>query len=275
MKSRLFTSIFLFAMALAMQAQTLLIHGRVMHDDSPLPKANVVEIDANHRIINQTQTDAMGHFTLNVTGGKTSVRVTHHGMRKFTRKIGTRTTWEIVLEKEQDMGGANRVRSRHETTKLICGHIQGRIIPQLTWVEQLSDTTFCLVVPVRVSNGVEEYPQGRKMTVQDYNGRAVAIGHCIESAIPEEGAPQSYDPYVRASSNNSANNNSQFSSDDRDYFCYPRFLFGITDLEYLIDHSTELACFAVDTAPGDNYWLYYKSKNFAKELQKILNKMLK
>ena len=98
MKSRLFTSIFLFAMALAMQAQTLLIHGRVMHDDSPLPKANVVEIDANHRIINQTQTDAMGHFTLNVTGGKTSVRVTHHGMRKFTRKIGTRTTWEIVLD---------------------------------------------------------------------------------------------------------------------------------------------------------------------------------
>lgn len=274
MKNRLFSSILMFLFALLAQAQTYQIHGRVMHKDEPLTNANVVEIDINHRIINQTRTDASGFFTLNVTGGKTSVRVTHNGMRKFTHKIGTRTSWEIALDKEDDLG-SGKVRSSYETTKLLAGHMQGRVIPQLTWVEQLNDTTYCLVVPVRVSNGVEEYAQGRKMTVQDYNGRIVAIGVCIESANPEEGAPESYDPYVRTTSNNSSNNHSQFTSDERDYFCYPRFQFTLTELEYMIDHSTELACFAVDTAAGDNYWLYYKSKNFAKELQKILNRMLK
>ena len=254
-------------------AQGTYIQGRVLHQDEPLAKANVVELDANHRIINQTQTDDAGFFTLNVSGGKTSIRVTYHGMKKFTKKIGTQTTWQIELKEEENNNG--KVKSRHETSKLLVGHLNGRIIPQLTWVENLTDTTFCIIVPVRVYNAVEEYPMGRKMAVQDYNGRIVAIGTCIEAAIPEEGAPQSYDPYVRTSTNNSANNNSQLTTNDRDYFAYPRFVFTKTELEYLIDHSSELACFAVDTSRGDNFWLYYKSKNFNKELQKILNKMLK
>lgn len=255
-------------------AQGLKIQGRVMHEGEPLAKANVVELDVNHRIINQTQTDDAGFFSLNVSGGKTSVRVTYEGMRKFTRKIGTQTSWQIELDKEKDMGG-KKVKSRHETTKLLVGHIQGRAVPQLTWVEHLTDTTFCLIVPVRVFKGVEEYPSGRKIAVMDYNGRIIATGECIENAIAEEGAPQSWDPYVRTSTNNSADNNSQFSTDERDYFCYPRFLFSKTELEYLIDHSKEVACFAVDTSRGDNHWLYYTGKNFGKELQKVLNRMLK
>lgn len=274
MKTRFILSVILALSGIMTYAQGLKIQGRVTHEGSPLPNANVVEIDANHRIINQTLADASGYFTLNVTGGKTSIRVTHHGMRKYTHKIGTRTMWEISLDKEKDMD-PGKVRSRHETTKLLVGHLQGRTIPQLTWVEHLTDSTFCIIVPVRTVNGVEEYPQGRKMVVQDYNGHIIATGLCIEPAMPEEGLPQSYDPYVRTSSNNSANNNSQFTTDDRDYFCYPRFLFKRTDLENVIDHSTEVACFAVDTTRGDNYWIYYKAKNLGKELQKILNKMLK
>ena len=166
MKARFILSLILVLSGITTYAQGLTIHGRVTHEDTPLPNANVVEIDANHRIINQSLTDASGYFTLNVTGGKTSIRVTHHGMRKYTHKIGTRTNWEISLEKEKEMGG-NKVRSRHETTKLLVGHLQGRTIPQLTWVEHLTDSTFCIIVPVRTINGVEEYPQGRKMVVQD------------------------------------------------------------------------------------------------------------
>ena len=255
-------------------AQVQKIQGRVMHEGEPLVKANVVELDANHRVINQTQTDNAGYFSMNVSGGKTSVRVTYDGMRRFTHKIGTQTTWEIELDKDNETDGKT-AKSRHETTKLLVGHVQGRAIPQLTWVEHLTDTSFCLVVPVRVFKGVEEYPSGRKITVQDYNGRIVATGRCIETATAEEGAPESWDPFVRTSTNNSAGNNSQFTTDDRDYFCYPRFMFSKTELEYLIDHSKEIACFAIDTSRGDNYWLYYTGKNFGKELQKILNRMLK
>lgn len=154
-------------------AQVQKIQGRVMHEGEPLVKANVVELDANHRVINQTQTDNAGYFSMNVSGGKTSVRVTYDGMRRFTRKIGTQTTWEIELDKDNETDGKT-AKSRHETTKLLVGHVQGRAIPQLTWVEHLTDTSYCLVVPVRVFKGVEEYPSGRKITVQDYNGRIVA-----------------------------------------------------------------------------------------------------
>lgn len=256
-------------------AQKNQVYGKVMFNGEPLENANVMEVDANHRMLNQTQTDASGFFTLFVTGDKTSIRVTCNGMKKFTQKIGTQKSWEIELKEDTDTLSNRKVKSKHETKKLLVGHLQGRVVPQLTWVEQLTDSTFCLIIPIRVFSGVEEYPKGRRLVVQDYNSHAVAIGTNIEAAMPEEGAPESWDPFVRTSSNNSADNNSQFTSNDNDFFCYPRFLFSRRDLEYIIDNSNSIACFAVDTSRGDNYWIYYMSKSFPKEMQKILNKMLK
>lgn len=256
-------------------AQKNQVYGKVMFNGEPLENANVMEVDANHRMLNQTQTDASGFFTLFVTGDKTSIRVTCNGMKKFTQKIGTQKSWNIELKEDTDTLSNRKVKSKHETKKLFVGHLQGRVVPQLTWVEQLTDSTFCLIIPIRVFSGVEEYPKGRRLVVQDYNSHAVAIGTNIEAAMPEEGAPESWDPFVRTSSNNSADNNSQFTSNDNDFFCYPRFLFSRRDLEYIIDNSNSIACFAVDTSRGDNYWIYYMSKSFPKEMQKILNKMLK
>lgn len=275
MTQRIITSIVLAITCVVAYAQGLNIHGKVMHNGEPLSKANVMEIDANHRIKNQTLTDDAGLFVLNVTGDKTSIRVTYNGMRRFTRKIGSQKTWEIILQKENNEEGKKKVKSRHETNKLLVGHLQGRVIPQLTWMEHITDTSFCLIIPVRVYNSVEEYPLGRKVVVQDISGRIVATGENIEASVPIEGIPESWDPYVRTSTNNSANNASQFTTNDRDYYCYPRFMFSKNELEYMIDHSDELVCFAVDTSRGDNYWMYYTNKNFAKELQKLLNRMLK
>ena len=256
-------------------AQKNQVYGKVMFNGEPLENPNVMQVDANHRMLNQTQTDASGFFTLFVTGDKTSIRVTCNGMKKFTQKIGTQKSWKIELKEDTDTLSNRKVKSKHETKKLLVGHLQGRVVPQLTWVEQLTDSTFCLIIPIRVFSGVEEYPKGRRLVVQDYNSHAVAIGTNIEAAMPEEGAPESWDPFVRTSSNNSADNNSQFTSNDNDFFCYPRFLFSRRDLEYIIDNSNSIACFAVDTSRGDNYWIYYMSKSFPKEMQKILNKMLK
>lgn len=256
-------------------AQKIQVHGTVSYDDTPIVQAKVTEIDANHRILNHTLTDDRGCFVLNVTGGKTSLRITAPGMHKFTQKIGRNTVWRVNMRKDNTPDAPGKVRARAESTKLLVGHMNERAIPQLTWVEQLTDTTFALVVPVRMPNAVEEYPKGRKMTVKDFNGHIVAIGNCIEQATPEEGTPQSWDPFVRVSTNNSVDNESAFTTNDRDYFAYPRFSFTKNEMEAMIDNSKELACFAVDTARGDNYWLYYPSTTLARELQKILNRMLK
>lgn len=275
MKNIIILTLTLILSCIQASAQKSQIYGKVVFNGEPIENACVMELDANHRMLNQTQTDASGFFTLPVSGDKTSIRVTYNGMKRFTQKIGTRKSWDIELEEDTDTESKRKVKAKHETKKLIVGHLQGRVIPQITWVEQLTDSTFCIIIPIRVFSGVEEYPKGRRLVVQNYNSHAMAIGTNIENAMPEEGAPESWDPFVRTSTNNSTDNNSQFTTNDRDYFCYPRFLFSRRDLEYLIDHSKEIACFAADTSRGDNYWTYYMSKSFPKEMQKILNKMLK
>ncbi|MCM1372927.1 MAG: carboxypeptidase-like regulatory domain-containing protein [Bacteroides sp.] len=259
----------------AVSAQETYIQGSVSHNGRPLEQAKIMEMDVNHRILNQTYSDSNGHFVLKVTGGKTSLRVTAPGMRKFTQKINHATTWQVNMKKDHTPEESDKAKARYETTKLLVGRMNDRAIPQISWVEQLTDTTYTLVVPVRMPTMVEEYPIGRKLTVTDFNGHAVAIGKCIEEAVPEEGLPKSWDPFIRVSTNNSADNASPFTTDDRDYFAYPRFSFTKAEMEYMIDHSTELACFAVDTSRGDNFWIYYPATSFARELQKILNRMQK
>lgn len=256
-------------------AQEIHLQGSISHNGKPLVQATIMEMDDNHRILNQTYSDSNGQFILKVTGGKTSLRVTAPGMRKFTKKIGHATTWQVNMNRDSTPEMSGKAKNRHETTKLLVGKMNDRPIPQISWVEQLTDTTYTLVVPVRMPTMVEEYPIGRKLTVTDFNGHAVAIGKCIEQAIAEEGVPKSWDPFIRVSTNNSTGNNSPFTTDDRDYFAYPRFSFTKAEMEYMIDHGTELACFAVDTSRGDNFWIYYPAVTFARELQKILNRMQK
>lgn len=278
MIQRLMAIITAIMLASTAYSQSKNIHGIVTHQGRPLQRANVVELDANHRIINQTKTNSKGVFVLSVSNSKNHIRVTYEGMVKYSHKIGSIDNWKIELKKNSTEKQEKTVKSRRETSKLLVGHSHNAIITQITWLEQLSDTTFCMIVPIRVNSAVEEYPVGRRMVVQDYNGRAIAIGVCIEDAFAQEGDPKNQDePYLfnKISNSSVTSRETSFGVAEHEYFCYPRFLFYITDLENLIDHSKDIACFSVDTSQGDNYWLYYPHRHFAKELQKILNKMLK
>lgn len=117
------------------------MQGRVSHEGTPVAEATVMEMDANHRILNHTRTDGQGRFVMKVTGGKTSLRVTARGMRRFTQKIGRNTRWEVEMKEDNTPQVPNKVRSRHETMKLFVGHMQNRAIAQISWVEHLTDTT--------------------------------------------------------------------------------------------------------------------------------------
>lgn len=277
MIQRLMAIITAVMLATTVYSQSKNIQGIVTHQGRPLQNANVVELDANHRIINQTKTNDKGMFVLSVSNSKNHIKVTYEGMMRYSHKIGSINNWKIELNKNSTAEQDKKVKSRHETSKLLVGHSHNAIITQITWLEQLSDTTFCIVVPVRVNSAVEEYPVGRRMIAQDYNGRAIAIGVCIEDAFAKEEDPENQeDPYLfnKISNSSVTSRETSFGVAEHEYFCYPRFLFNITNLENLIDHSKEIVCFSVDTSQGDNYWLYYPHRHFAKELQKILNKML-
>ena len=97
----------------------------------------------------------------------------------------------------------------------------------------------------------------------------------IETVTPEIGLPENETNFLSDKFNNPNNDEYSDSGNTNDYYVYPRFLLTKTDLEYLIDHSEEISVFCIDNAKGNNYWMYYTSRHFAKELQKILNRMLK
>ena len=275
MKQKIILGIASLMMAISAGAQSLRLHGRVIHEGQPVANAHVTEINSSYRVINQAVTDKSGYFTMPASGEKTYIRVTSHGMKRFTRKIGKQYSWEINMQKESDAYLEQKVKSSIESTKLLVGFAHGRELPQLVWVEHLTDTTFALVVPVKTNTLVEQYPTGRKIVVQNINSRIIATATNIENVSPEEGLPETYTPFLSDKFNNPYNDEFSSSGNTSDYYAYPRFLFTKNDLEYLIDHSKEISVFCIDNAEGDNYWRYYTSRHFAKELQKILKNLLK
>ena len=275
MKQKIILGLAALVVAISAAAQSQRLHGRVMHYGQPVANALVTEINSNFRVINQTTTDKSGYFTMTASGDKSYIRVTSAGMRRFTRKIGKQLSWEINLQRESEEKLEQKVKGREESTKLLVGFAHGRELPQIVWVEHLTDSTFALVVPVRTNTAVEEYPAGRKTVVQNNNSRIMATAINIETVTPEIGLPENETYFLSDKFNNPNNDEYSDSGNTNDYYVYPRFLFTKTDLEYLIDHSEEISVFCIDNAKGNNYWMYYTSRHFAKELQKILNRMLK
>jgi hypothetical protein len=267
--------IFLVCISPLCHAQKINISGQVSNNGQGIINAQVVEIDQNLRILNQTNTDDQGFFNLKVSGENTSIRVSAEGMKKYVCKIGITRKWNIILEKDSSTNVIYTYKKKIETSKLLVGHLNGRIVPQIVWIEQLSDTTYALIIPVRVYNGVEQYPKGRMLCIQNFKGHILIKTENIETAVPYEGRPKTYDPHVRTTSNYSMDNETSFTSNSNDYFCYPRFLLSKNDLEILINKNKEISIFAVDTSRGDNFWKFYTGRNFAKELQKILKKLSK
>ena len=275
MKQKIILGIASLMMAISAGAQSLRLHGRVIHEGQPVANAQVTEINSSYRVINQAVTDKSGYFTMPASGEKTYIRVTSHGMKRFTRKIGKQYSWEINMQKESDTYLKLKVKGSIESTKLLVGVAHGRELPQIVWVQHLTDNTFALVVPVKTNTLVEQYPAGRKTVVRNTNSRIMATAINIESVSPEEGLPETYTPFLTDKFNNPNNDEFSPSGNTSEYYVYPRFLFTKKDLEYLIDHSREISEFCIDNAEGDNYWRYYTSRHFAKELQKILKNLLK
>ena len=91
-----FFNIFIFA--LTAQAQEVRISGTVSDAMGPIMACNVVEIDANNRIVSNAQTDFNGNFSMTVKNAKNKLRISYVGCKTQTLSIGTRTTFNIHLQ---------------------------------------------------------------------------------------------------------------------------------------------------------------------------------
>lgn len=75
------------------------ISGRVWSDlDGPVMMANVVERDANNRIVEAAVTDMNGNFTMVVKNPKDHLVISYIGYKTVNIPIGTRTKFDIKME---------------------------------------------------------------------------------------------------------------------------------------------------------------------------------
>ena len=100
MKSRILLMLLMSVVTQVMWAQGKVISGTVEDAMGPIMMANVVERDANNRIVNATQTDMMGNFSMEIKNPKNKLVFSYVGSKTKIVTIGNQTTFKIKLEDE-------------------------------------------------------------------------------------------------------------------------------------------------------------------------------
>lgn len=100
-KSKVLLTFLFCVMAQFVMAQSRAISGTVEDSMGPIMMANVVERDANNRIVSATQTDMMGNFSMEIKNPKNKLVISYVGSKTKVITIGDQTTFAIKLEDEK------------------------------------------------------------------------------------------------------------------------------------------------------------------------------
>jgi TonB-dependent SusC/RagA subfamily outer membrane receptor len=98
-KKVIFATLFAVVSQLAM-AQGVRVSGTVTDDDGPIMMGNVVERDANNRIVSATQTDFNGNFSLQIKNTKNKLVFSYVGDKTQVLSIGNKTVFNVKLQPE-------------------------------------------------------------------------------------------------------------------------------------------------------------------------------
>ena len=97
-KSRILLTLLFAVVAQLAMAQSKVISGTVEDSMGPVMMANVVERDGNNRIVNATQTDMMGNFSLEIKNPKNKLVVSYVGCKDKVLTIGEKKTFAVRLD---------------------------------------------------------------------------------------------------------------------------------------------------------------------------------
>lgn len=111
-KSKILLTLLFSVIAQVMMAQGTVISGTVEDAMGPVMLANVVERDANNRIVSATQTDMMGNFSMEIKNPKNKLVVSYVGSKTKVLPIGDNVTFAIKLEDEKTTLNEVTVRGR-------------------------------------------------------------------------------------------------------------------------------------------------------------------
>ena len=97
-------------------AQGVRISGTLTDADGPVMMGNVVEVDANNRIVSATQTDFNGNFSLQVKSTKNKLKFSYVGDKTKVMSIGSQTVFKVKLDSENTTLKEVTVKGRRNTS---------------------------------------------------------------------------------------------------------------------------------------------------------------
>ncbi len=98
-KKLLFTALWC-AIVQSAVAQAVRISGTLSDAEGPVMMGNVVERDANNRIVSATQTDFNGNFSMQIKSTKNKLVFSYVGDKTKVMNIGSQTVFKVKLEPE-------------------------------------------------------------------------------------------------------------------------------------------------------------------------------
>lgn len=281
-------SVVVMAMLCGVQAKAQYRVNGVVKDSlgDPLAKAYVMEMDEDHRVLNQVQTDLNGFFVMSVrdtlNGYLRIVANGYHPLRERINRNGQRYDLKLALKPasrlqtlKKHMDDKERfVRSR----KLFCGRNSDHSEPWLLQLSKLSDTIYVLRLPVKATNESSVYAEGRTLFFADPAEKHILMLSCSEDAYPIPGNPNEEDTWDEISSPRIGGflQRGLYEGniiEDGLLFFYPQFVLTRHELNLLVSQADRVLNLSVDTEAGDNYWLMYPMANFASELKKMVAKL--
>src|SRR5574344_877566 len=97
-------------------AQSIRISGTLSDSEGPIMMGNIVERDANNRIVSACQTDFNGNFSMQVKSPKNKLVFSYVGDKTKTMTIGGNTVFKVKLEPENTQLKEVVVKSKRTNT---------------------------------------------------------------------------------------------------------------------------------------------------------------
>lgn len=273
MKTVLTSLLLLLSVSLLAQRQN--VSGQIIGPDGSIPNVSVREVDANRRVYNHTRADKNGFFSFTVRDARHSLQFFAHGYRTLTHKMLGNKSFRVTMEPRRTSPFIGNEKLLLKSDRLFCGIYMGTEVRQMAWVEQLNDTLFTLILPVRMELVIDEYPAGRQLLVLSGMNQQVMRWENVVDAYPIDVAPHDIHDHHLAQSYFGSDRLLNGQEDNTPLYAYPHFQFTKADLEYLIEHPNSLQRLAVDTYKADNYWNLYATDQTVSLLKKVLEKASK
>ena len=265
--------IFLLCFSAIANAQKVRVSGIVVDQaGNAIPNVSVREIDENRRVVNHTKTDKNGIYSFKVRDNYNSIQFLASGYRKLTHKILGHTSVKATMEPRRMSPYAKSARIILHSNKILCGRYMGENVPVDTWIEQLNDTLFTIIVPIETNTEIDEYPRGRQLIVLTGLGQPMQQWANVVDAYPVLGSWEDVAGMRLTQSYDGIGTPPGGGNEKRKFYVYPHFQFTLSELQSLIKEVNTINRFAVDTYNADNLWNFYPTLDTAEELNKILQK---